>query len=101
MDSGYLVPKISAKFKRVHPKRRCQMQVGRLNAGAVAENCDFRREASSNLVRSQVYHTERASTLFVCSTFAVMQRVAQVCRRQLIVVTWNHGLRVAPGSHSS
>ena len=28
-----------------------------------------------------------ASTLFVCSTFAVMQRVARVCQRLLILVT--------------
>jgi len=27
-----------------------------------------------------------------------MQRVAQVCQRQLILVTWNHGLRVAPAA---
>jgi len=42
-----------------------------------------------NLVRSQVYHSERQWALtFVCSTFDVwcMQRVALVCQWQLILV---------------
>ena len=37
-----------------------------------------------NLVRSQVYHTERPP--FVCSTFALIQRVARVPQRRLILV---------------
>ena len=37
-----------------------------------------------NVVRSQVYHTERTS-LFACSTSAVMQRVARVRQRQLML----------------
>jgi len=59
------------------------MQVGRLNTGAVAAN--WRRSTGIvNLIRSQVYHKEHPP-YFGCSTFAVMQRVARVCQRQLIL----------------
>jgi len=39
-----------------------------------------------NLVRLQVHHTEQAP---VCSTFAVMQHVAWVHKRQLVLVRRN------------
>jgi len=54
------MPKISSKLKRSHPlQRRRQMQVGRLNTGAVAENWRLLKRSVVNLARSQVYHTER------------------------------------------
>jgi len=63
------------------------MQImGRLKEGAVAENWRLSTRSVVNLARSQVYHTERPPYLFVCSTFAVLQRVAPVCQRQLILV---------------
>jgi len=78
------MPKISAKLKRGHPERKRQMQVwGGLNAGAVAENGRLSTQSVVNLgylARSQVYHADGASTLFDCSTFAVVRRVARVCR---------------------
>ena len=61
------------------------MQAGyALNARAVAENWRLSTRSVVNLARSQVYHTERPPC--VCSTFAVMQRVARVCQRQMILV---------------
>ena len=61
---------------------RCRW--GRLNAGAVAENRRLSMRSVASLARSQVYHTERPP--HVCNTFAMMQRVALVCQRQLILV---------------
>jgi len=46
---------------------------------------DFGRKALSTSSVANLSH--RASTLFVYSTFAVIQRVARVCQRQLIPVT--------------
>jgi len=67
----------------VTPQWRRHMQVGRLNAGVVAANwqlstnhlCQFSSVASLS---------HWASTLFVCSTFAMMQRDMRVCQQQLI-----------------
>jgi len=79
------MPEISAKFKQGHPKGGAKCGWGRLNAGAAAENWRFSTRSAVNcsLVPSL---SQWASTLFVCSTFAVMQRVARVCQRQLILV---------------
>jgi len=62
---------------------------GRLNAGAVAGHwrlSDAKRCQLSSTSVASLSHW--ASTVFVCSTFAVMQRVARarVCQRQLILV---------------
>jgi len=40
------------------------MQVGRLNAGAVAENWRLLMRSIVNLARSQVYHTEHPRYVF-------------------------------------
>jgi len=69
----------------VTPNGGAKCRLSRLNAGAVAENWRISTRSVVNLVRSQVY-LHWASTLFVCSTFAAMQRVAPVCQRQLILV---------------
>jgi len=68
-------PETRQNSNAVTPNGGTKCKWGRLNAGAVAEN-NWRPLTRNvvNLVRSQVYHT--VSTLFVCSTFAVMQRVA-------------------------
>jgi len=59
----------------------------RFNPGAVAANWRLSTRSFVNLVRSQVYHTERPPYLFAArSLFAVMQRVTRVCQRQLIFV---------------
>ena len=70
------------------------MQVAyRLNARAVAENWRLSTTSVVKLGRSQVYHTEERPPLFVCITLSVMQGVARVCLRQLILVfyvDWMH-----------
>jgi len=78
------MPKISAKLKQGHPNGGAKCRWGRLNAGAVAANWRLSTRSAVNLIRSQVYHTERPYC--VCSTFAVMQGVARVSQRQLILV---------------
>ena len=58
----------SAKLKRGHPQRRRQMQVGKLNTDAVAENWRLSTRNIVNLAQSQVYHTECPPYLFAaCS----------------------------------
>jgi len=57
-----------------------------LNAGAVAENWRLSTRSMHCQLSSVGILSHWASTLFVCSTFAVMQRVARVCPRQLILV---------------
>jgi len=60
---------------------------GRLNAGAV--RCKLATfDAKYCQLSSVASLSHWASALFVCSTFAVMQRVLQVCQRQLIVVCY-------------
>jgi len=70
----------------VTPNGGTKCRWGRLKAGAIAENWRLSTRSVVNLVRSQVGLNQTASTLFVCSTFAVMQRVARICQRQLIFV---------------
>ena len=83
------LPKISAKLRRGHSQRRRQMQVGLVKIGDFRQISRYSTKTSTvasfvNLVRSQVYHTERPP-LFE-GTFAVMQRVARVRQRQMILV---------------
>ena len=54
-----------------------------LNTGAIAANWRLQTRSVVTLARSQVYRTERP-----CSTFVVMQRLARVCQRQLILVVF-------------
>jgi len=79
-DAGNL-----AKLKLDHPQRRRQMQVGYVKC-----SCGIWKLATSDAKRCQLSSVARlsywASTLFVCSTFAVRQRVERVCARQLILV---------------
>jgi len=56
------------------------------NAGAVAENGDLVFDAKRCQLSSIARLSHWASILFVCSTFAVMQRVARVCQRELVLV---------------
>jgi len=90
---SFLMPKISAKLRRGHPPNivaKCRW--GRLNAGVVAAHWRLSTRNVVNLVQSQVYDTEQwASTLFVYSTFAVMQGVAWVCLQELILVLFIMG----------
>ena len=80
------MPKISTKLKKVTPNGgdKC-----RLNTVAVAENWRHSTRSNVNLVRSHVYHTEVHLPVVVCSTFAVMQSVARVCQRHLIIARFN------------
>jgi len=82
----FLTPKILAKLNRNHPNGGAKCRWGRLNAGMVAENWRHSTQSVISFVWPQVYPTERPPSLFVCSTFAVMQHVAPVCQRQLIQV---------------
>jgi len=63
----------------VTPNGGAKCRWGGLNAGAVAGNWRLSARSVVNLVWSRLSHW--ASTLFVCSTFAVMQRIARVCQR--------------------
>jgi len=83
-DSTVLMPKISAKLKLVTSNGGAKCRWSRLNAVSVAENWRLSTRSVVNLARSQVYHTRFLSALQY--TFAVMQRVARVCQRQLILV---------------
>jgi len=67
-----------------HHNRGAKYRWRRLSAGAVAENWRLSTRSVVILARSQVYHTERPRYLFA----ATMQRVARVCQRQLILVTY-------------
>jgi len=59
---------------------------GRLNAGAVAENWWLSRlDAKYCQISSVASLSHWASTLFLCSMFAVMQHVAQVWQQQVIL----------------
>ena len=74
----------------VTPNGGAKCRWGRLNAGAVAANWWLSMRRIANLVRSLVYHTQYPP-YFGCSTFAKMQRVARVCQRQLVRVSyWYH-----------
>ena len=81
----FLTPKISAKLRRGRPQRRRQIQVWWVKC-----RCGSWKLATFDAKRCQLSLVASlshwASTLFVCSTFAVMQRVARVCQRQLILV---------------
>ena len=57
--------------------------IGRTILQTVAQLATF--DAKSYQLRSVASLSRWASTLFVCSTFAVLQRVARVCQRQLIL----------------
>ena len=81
----FFVTKTSAKLKRGHPQLRRQMQVGEVKCRCVSwKLATF--DAQRCQVSSVASLSHWASTWFVCSTFAVMQRVAQVCQQQLIFV---------------
>jgi len=69
----------------VTSNRGAKCKWGRLSAVAVAENWRLSTRSADNLARSQII-TLSVHVFFLCSTFAVMQRVAWVCRRQLILV---------------
>jgi len=70
------------------PQLRRPMQVGcKLNAGYGSwKLATFDRKRCQ--LRSVASLSHWASTLFVCSTLAVKQRVARVCQRQVIAVHW-------------
>jgi len=79
-NSGFLMPKISAKLKRVTPITEAPNADGvgliwRLltNNSLLLENLDRRKRCQLSSVASL---SHRAST-FICSTFPVMQRVAR------------------------
>jgi len=67
----------------ITPNGCAKCRWGRLNAVAVAENWRVSTRSVVSLARSQVYLSYWPTALLVCSTFAVMQRVAPVCQRQL------------------
>jgi len=69
----------------VTPNGGANCRWSRLNAGTVAANWRPSTRSVVNLVRSQVYDTERSYYLFA-SKFAVVQRVLWVCQRQVILV---------------
>jgi len=62
-DSSFLTTKISAKLKRGHSQQRRQMQAGYVKIGDFRQITRYNSKTSTvadmNLVRSQVYHTER------------------------------------------
>ena len=68
----------------VTPNGRANCKWGRLNAGVIAENWPLLTRFVATLVWSQAY--QWASTLCVCSTFAMMQRQLILC---FFVTNWN------------
>jgi len=68
----------------VTPNWGTKCRWGMLNAGAVAANCRLLTWINCQL-GSVASLSHWASTLFFCSTFAVIQRTVRVCQRQLIL----------------
>ena len=65
---SFVMPKISAKLKRGHPNGGAKCRRCRLNAAAIPTNWRLSTRSVVNLVRLQVYHTERPPYLFAaCS----------------------------------
>jgi len=69
---------ISAELKRVHPNGSAKCRWGRLNTGAVAENWRLLTRSVYNLVRSQVYHSDRPPCLFAARR-ASLSLIADPC----------------------
>jgi len=81
---------------RVTTNGGAKCRCSRLNAGAVAENRRLSMRSVASLAQSQVYHTERPP--HVCSTLAMMQRVALVCQRQMILVIMRPTCNAGPST---
>jgi len=86
---SFLTPKISAKFKRGRPQWRYQMQVGYVKCRC--SRCTLATfDVKCCQLSSVASLSQSASTLFVCGTFAVIQHIMRVGKRQLIFLFGNN-----------
>jgi len=86
----------SAKRKRGHPNRGTKCRWSRLNTGAAAACWQLLMWSIVNLTSvTSLLHW--ASTLFVCSTFAVMQHVALVCQQHWSLFLWHSAVSLLAG----